>query len=106
MVMALFGTVLGMILEEVGIGSALVLSLKDQGSDGVAIPWVLLGGLPVLTAIAGVLAAIWPAWRASRLRHYPARDRGRRLAVRRRQTISGSGGEEEDAGRLPGPTWM
>jgi putative ABC transport system permease protein len=66
MVMALFGTVLGMILG-VGLGSALVLSLKDQGFDGVAIPWVLLAVYTVLAAIAGVLAAIWPAWRASRL---------------------------------------
>ncbi len=66
MVMALFGTVLGMILG-VGLGSALVLSLKDQGFDGVAIPWVALVIYTVLAAIAGVLAAIWPAWRASRL---------------------------------------
>lgn len=66
MVMAIFGTILGMILG-VGLGSALVLSLKDQGFDGVAIPWAWLVVYMVLAAIAGVLAAIWPAWRASRL---------------------------------------
>jgi putative ABC transport system permease protein len=66
MVMAIFGTILGMILG-VGLGSALVLSLKDQGFDRVAIPWVWLAVYTVLAAIAGVLAAIWPAWRASRL---------------------------------------
>lgn len=66
MVMAIFGTLLGMILG-VGLGSALVLSLKDQGFAGVAIPWVWLAVYTVLAAIAGVLAAIWPAWRASRL---------------------------------------
>lgn len=66
MVMAIFGTILGMILG-VGLGSALVLSLEDQGFEGVAIPWVWLAVYTVLAAIAGVLAAIWPAWRASRL---------------------------------------
>ncbi|MGC4176030.1 ABC transporter permease [Demequina sp.] len=66
MVMAIFGTILGMILG-VGLGSALVLSLEDQGFNGVAIPWFWLAVYTVLAAIAGVLAAIWPAWRASRL---------------------------------------
>ena len=80
MVMAIFGTILGMILG-VGLGSALVLSLEDQGFDGVAIPWVWLVVYTVLAAIAGVLAAIWPAWRALATRH-PAGDRGRRLGQR------------------------
>lgn len=66
MVMALFGTVLGMLLG-VGLGSALVLALGDFGFEKVAIPWVWLAIYTVLAAIAGVLAAIWPAWRASRL---------------------------------------
>lgn len=66
MVMAIFGTVLGMILG-VSLGSALVLSLGDFGFEGVAIPWVWLAVYTVLAAIAGVVAAIWPAWRASRL---------------------------------------
>jgi putative ABC transport system permease protein len=66
MVMAIFGTILGMILG-VGLGSALVLSLGDYGFDRVAIPWVWLVIYTVLAAIAGVLAAILPAWRASRL---------------------------------------
>lgn len=66
MVMALFGTVLGMVLG-VSLGSALVLSLEDFGFEGVAIPWVWLAVYTVLAAIAGVVAAIWPAWRASRL---------------------------------------
>jgi len=66
MVMAIFGTILGMILG-VGLGSALVLALSEFGFDRVAIPWVWLVIYTVLAAIAGVLAAIWPAWRASRL---------------------------------------
>jgi len=65
-VMALFGTVLGMILG-VGIGSALIVSLKDQGITGFAIPWLNLAIYTVVAIIAGVVAAVWPAWRASRL---------------------------------------
>jgi putative ABC transport system permease protein len=66
MVMAIFGAILGMLLG-VGLGAALVLALKDLGFDGVTVPWVLLGVYTVLAALAGIVAAIWPAWRASRL---------------------------------------
>ncbi|MFW2512923.1 ABC transporter permease [Demequina sp. SO4-13] len=66
MVMAVFGTVLGMILG-VSLGSALVLALEDFGFSGVTIPWVWLVIYTVLAAVAGVVAALWPAWRASRL---------------------------------------
>jgi putative ABC transport system permease protein len=66
MVMAIFGTILGMILG-VALGAALVLSLEDFGFVGVTIPWPWLVLYTVLAAIAGVVAAIWPAWRASRL---------------------------------------
>lgn len=66
MVMAIFGAILGMLLG-VGLGAALVLALKDFGFDGVTVPWVLLVVYTILAAIAGVVAAIWPAWRASKL---------------------------------------
>jgi len=65
-VMALFGTVLGMILG-VSIGSALVISLEDQGITGFSIPWFSLIIYTVIAIIAGIVAAIWPAFRASRL---------------------------------------
>ncbi|WP_430867742.1 ABC transporter permease [Demequina aurantiaca] len=66
MVMAIFGAILGMILG-VGLGAALVLALQDLGFDGVTVPWFWLVIYTVLAAIAGVVAAIWPAWRASKL---------------------------------------
>lgn len=66
MVMAVFGTILGMILG-VSLGSALVVALESFGFAGPTIPWVWLVIYTVLAAIAGVLAALWPAWRASRL---------------------------------------
>lgn len=65
-VMAIFGTILGMILG-VGLGAALVLALEEFGFDGVTVPWGWMVVYTVLAAIAGVLAAVWPAWRASRL---------------------------------------
>ena len=66
MVMAVFGTILGMILG-VSLGSALVYALESFGFDGPTIPWVWLAIYTVLAAVAGVVAALWPAWRASRL---------------------------------------
>ncbi|MFV0634064.1 ABC transporter permease [Demequina sp.] len=66
MVMAVFGTILGMILG-VSLGTALVLALADFGFDGATVPWGWLVVYTVLAAIAGVIAAVWPAWRASRL---------------------------------------
>src|SRR5690606_5403789 len=66
MVMAIFGTILGMVLG-VSLGAALVVALEEYGFNGPSIPWAWLAVYTVLAAIAGVLAAIWPAWRASRL---------------------------------------
>lgn len=66
LVMAVFGTVVGMLLG-VGLGAALVLALQEVFTMSVAIPWWVLLGYTVLAVIAGVLAAIWPAIRASRM---------------------------------------
>src|SRR5660397_143133 len=65
-VMAVFGTILGIILG-VGLGAALVDSLGEYGFERVVIPWIWIAVYTVLSMIAGVLAAIWPAWRASKL---------------------------------------
>lgn len=65
-VMAVFGTLLGIILG-VGLGAALVDALSAYGFERVVIPWFWIAVYTVLSMIAGVVAAIWPAWRASRL---------------------------------------
>jgi len=65
-VMALFGTILGIILG-VGLGAALVNSLKEFGFERAVVPWVLIGVYTASSLVAGVVAAIWPAYRASRL---------------------------------------
>ncbi|WP_084124615.1 ABC transporter permease [Demequina sp. NBRC 110054] len=66
MVMAIFGTVLGMVLG-VGLGAALVKALAEFGFGTVTIPWAWLALYTVGAALAGVMAAVWPAQRASRM---------------------------------------
>lgn len=63
---ALLGAVLGISLGVVA-GVAIQRALVDDGITELAIPWVQLAVFLVLSAIIGVLAALWPAWRASRM---------------------------------------
>ena len=65
-VMAVFGTILGIILGT-GLGAAIVEALGEYGFDRAVVPWAWIGIYTVLSMIAGVVAAMWPAWRASRL---------------------------------------
>jgi len=48
-------------------GFALVTALKDEGVTAFAIPWSQLIVIVLLAALAGIGAALYPAWRASRL---------------------------------------
>ena len=59
---ALTGLVIGLIF-----GWALVRALADEGITSFAIPWSQLIIVVLLAAGAGVGAALYPAWRASRL---------------------------------------
>ncbi|MFN0280701.1 MAG: ABC transporter permease [Kineosporiaceae bacterium] len=63
---ALFGAVLGTALG-VGLGVALQRGLESQGLDTLAIPWSTIAVVLVASAVVGVLAAILPAVRATRL---------------------------------------
>jgi Predicted permease. len=65
-IIALLGTVLGLIIG-VFFGWTLVQALKDQGIDQLRLPPVQLVILVILGAIVGIIAALWPAHRASRL---------------------------------------
>ncbi|MFN2451368.1 MAG: ABC transporter permease [Candidatus Dormibacteria bacterium] len=64
---ALIGSVLGIVIG-IALGAAVVHALRDQGVTSLAVSW----GQVVLTAVfgfaAGIVAAIFPALRASRLR--------------------------------------
>ena len=63
---AVFGALLGIVLGT-GFGVALVLALADYNLGDPVIPWAWLGVYTVLAIVAGVIAAIWPSWKASRL---------------------------------------
>lgn len=63
---ALLGALLGIVLGVVA-GVAIQRSLVDDGISELAIPWVQLLLFVVLAGLVGVLAAVVPAWRASRM---------------------------------------
>jgi putative ABC transport system permease protein len=63
---ALFGTGLGLVIG-IAFGSAMVLSLADDGFGDVVIPGGQLAVIALLAALCGIAAAILPARRAARL---------------------------------------
>jgi putative ABC transport system permease protein len=65
-VIALFGAVVGLGLG-VWFAVALQRTLVEQGIEVLDIPWTGLLVFLVLAGIVGVLAALWPAFRAGRL---------------------------------------
>ncbi len=65
-IIALQGTVLGLLIG-VFFGWAMVGAMKDQGTTVLSLPYSSLVVVVVLAAIAGVVAAAWPARRAAKL---------------------------------------
>lgn len=66
-VMAVFGCLLGIALG-VGLGVALAAALMDiDWLSTITIPWFSLVVFVLIAAVAGVGAALMPAWRAARL---------------------------------------
>ena len=65
-VIALFGAALGLGLG-VGVGSAMQRALSTDGIEVLAIPTDRLGLYLLSAVLIGVVAAIWPAWRAARM---------------------------------------
>ncbi|TYB41632.1 FtsX-like permease family protein [Actinomadura chibensis] len=63
---AVFGALLGMGIG-VGFGAAMQNALADKGLGVLAVPYGTLGVYLVVAALIGVLAALWPAWRAGRM---------------------------------------
>jgi len=63
---AVFGALLGAALG-LGLGVALQRGLRAQGVQTLSIPWLQLLVMIVAAAVVGLLAAILPAWRATRL---------------------------------------
>lgn len=65
-IVALLGTLLGIFIGT-AMGAALVDAAKGDGIEVLSIPWGLLGIVLVIAAIAGVLAAVFPARRGARI---------------------------------------
>jgi putative ABC transport system permease protein len=65
-VISVFGAVLGLALGLV-FGVALRRSLASDGFTSLSVPVPPLAGYLAAAALLGMLAAVWPAWRASRL---------------------------------------
>jgi putative ABC transport system permease protein len=63
---ALFGTALGLAIG-LFFGWALVRALEDEGFDKLTVPFGQLVFVVLIAALAGIGAAVWPGWRASRL---------------------------------------
>jgi putative ABC transport system permease protein len=61
---ALFGTVLGLMIGT-GFGAAVVRSLRSSGLTVLALPVTSLVVIGIAGALAGVVASLWPAYKAS-----------------------------------------
>jgi putative ABC transport system permease protein len=66
LVIAVFGAVVGLVLG-VWFAVALQRTLIEQGIAVLDIPWLGIIAFLVVAGIVGVLAAVWPAFRAGRL---------------------------------------
>ncbi|MEV4253951.1 FtsX-like permease family protein [Spirillospora sp. NPDC049652] len=65
-VIAVFGALLGIGIG-VAFGAALQHALRKQGLSELSVPVGTLATYLVVAAVIGVLAALWPAWRAGRM---------------------------------------
>ncbi|HYN92233.1 MAG TPA: FtsX-like permease family protein [Pilimelia sp.] len=64
---AVFGCLLGIALGVgLGVGASAALIERDFLST-IALPWLNLAVFVLVAVFAGVIAALWPAWRAARL---------------------------------------
>ncbi|OJX93828.1 MAG: lysophospholipase [Micrococcales bacterium 73-15] len=64
---AVFGTAVGLVIG-VGLAATLPTIYADQGLSELAIGWANLALMLLVAVVVGVLAAVWPAVRASRLK--------------------------------------
>jgi putative ABC transport system permease protein len=63
---SLFGAVTGVVLG-IGMGVVIVATLSDSGISGFTLPVVATAWILVVAFFAGVAAAVYPAWRATRV---------------------------------------
>ncbi|MGL4297918.1 MAG: ABC transporter permease [Candidatus Neomicrothrix subdominans] len=63
---SVFGGLLGVVVGT-ALGSAAVKVLPDSLSNTLVIPWLWIIACIMFTMLMGLLAALWPAWRAARM---------------------------------------
>jgi putative ABC transport system permease protein len=66
-IISLYGATLGLVLGAV-FGISLTRALASQGIEVLSVPVGRLLAFLVVAALIGVLAAVWPARRAARLK--------------------------------------
>jgi putative ABC transport system permease protein len=66
-IVAVFGALLGVVVGVI-FGVALSLAIPDDVISTVAVPWAFLVVMILIAALLGVFAAVYPAWRAGRLK--------------------------------------
>ena len=62
---ALFGALLGAAIG-LGVGWAFISVLSDSGLDKATVPWAQVAIMLVASGFVGVLAAVWPGYKAAR----------------------------------------
>ena len=62
----LVGAVVGIVLG-VGLGWVIVYALRDQGLSAFSVPVGTTVSILIMAFVIGVLAAVYPAWRATRV---------------------------------------
>ena len=65
-IVSVYGAVLG-IAVGLAFGLAVVAALPETFVSTVAVPWIELAVIVVVSGVLGVVAALFPAWRAARL---------------------------------------
>jgi putative ABC transport system permease protein len=65
-IVAVFGALMGVVVGVV-FGLALATAIPDDVINTVDVPWLLLIVMILIAALLGVVAALYPAWRAGRL---------------------------------------
>ena len=63
---SLLGAVSGIVLG-VGLGWVIVFALRDQGLTSFQLPVMTGVWILIMSFVVGVLAAVYPAWRATRV---------------------------------------
>jgi putative ABC transport system permease protein len=63
---SLLGAVVGIVLG-VGLGWVIVYALRDQGLSSFSVPVGTTVSILIMAFVIGVLAAVYPAWRATRV---------------------------------------